>query len=119
MLMVKKSEAKKFFDENKVPDNKSSFYAAYDSEKKRYVFNSMRQYFLEVLEAQEKGEEIGSEFSDFLLVPVYVRTETVENYNSTTTYVTRCQPYLTRPTMTEIHTDRSIVTFTYSAQQIQ
>lgn len=119
MLMVKRSEAEAFFAENKVPDNISSFYAAYDSEKKRYVFGSMRQYFLKVLEAQEKGEEIGSEFSDFLLVPVSVTTETVEGYNTSTTYVTRCQPYLTRPTMTEIHTDRSIVSFTYSAQQIQ
>lgn len=119
MLLIKKSEAKEFFEKNKVPDNLHSFQSGYDSEKRRYVFGSMRKYFLEVLEAQQKGEEIGPEYSEFLLVPVSVSTETVDGYNSSTTYVTRCQPYLTRPTMTEIHADKSIITFTYSAQQIQ
>lgn len=118
MLMVKKSEMSSFFNENKVPDGKTSFYAAYDSENGCYRFNSMRSYFLDVLANDEAGEGVRDEDMDFLLVPVDITTETVTNYNSTTVYVTRCQPYLKKPTMTLLDMDHAIVSFTYSSQKI-
>ena len=52
-------------------------------------------------------------------MPVSVQTENVENYDGTvTTYVTRCQSYMERPTMTHLHTDRALIKFTYSNQII-
>lgn len=120
LLMVRKSEYDKFFNENKVPDGLGSFYAAYNTENSSYQFNTMRSYFLKLLEADDNGEAIDAEDTEFVLVPVEVKTESVTNYDgSVTTYVTRCQPYLTRPTMTELHTDRAIICFTYSSQQIK
>lgn len=118
LLMIKRTEAESFFAENKVPDNKSSFYAAYDSEKGAYRFTGMRPYFLEILKRLDEGGEVNPEDTDFLLLPVNVSVETVENYNSTLTVVTACQPYLSKPTMTRLHPERAVITFTYSTQHI-
>ena len=78
----------------------------------------MRSYFLQILESEKKGETIDDEDMEFTLVPVAITTETVENYNSSVVYVTRCQPYLTKPTMTELEMDKATICFTYSTQQI-
>lgn len=118
LLMVKKSELNEFFDKNKVPDGVTSFYAAYDSESLCYDFNSMRSYFLKIIEDDQNGEVVKHEDTEFVLVPVDITLETVDNYSSTSVYVTRCQPYLTRPTMTELDTDHAVINFVYSSQQI-
>lgn len=118
LLMVKKSEREAFFNENKIPDGINSFYASYDSEKGNYQFSSMRTYFLNVLESEQNGELDYDEDSEFTLVPVNITTETVTNYNTTTIYVTKCQPYLTRPTMTDLKMDKAVICFTYSSQRI-
>lgn len=120
LLMVRKSEYEAFFNDNKVPDGVNSFYAAYNTETGGYQFNAMRSYFLKILEADDKGETIDAEDTEFVLIPVAVQSESVTNYDgSVTTYVTRCQPYLERPTMTQLYTDRAIICFTYSSQQIK
>lgn len=118
LLMVKKSEREAFFNENKLPDGLTSFYAAYNTETGSYHFNSMRDYFLDVLEKVRKGEQVTDDDTDFSLVPVAVSLETVEGYNSSTVYVTKVQPYLTRPTMTQLATDRAVVSFIYTTQEI-
>lgn len=120
ILMIKNTEYEAFFKENKVPDNKTSFYAPYDSETGTYKFNSMRAWFVKLLEDEQKGETISEEDYEFVLVPVNVVTEQTSNYDgSVTTYVTRCQPYLTAPTMTELYLDRALICFTYSSQQLR
>lgn len=118
LLMVKKSERDKFFKENKTPDGLSSFYAAYNAETGSYQFNSMRDYFLEVLGKVRKGEPLTDDDTDFCLIPVAVTIETVNGYNSSSAYVTKVQPYLARPTMTQLATDRAIVSFIYTSQEI-
>lgn len=118
LLMVRKSDYADFFAKNKVPDNVNSFYAAFDSESGCYKFNNLRAWFLQMLEDYKAGKEVAGELSEFVLVPVSVTTETVNGYTSTTTYVTRCQPYLEAPTMTRLLTDRCKICFTYSSQQI-
>lgn len=116
LLMVKSSEREEFFRENKVPDDKSSFYAPYDEESGSYKFNGMRDYILGLL---EKGE-ITSEDTEFSLIPVIVSTESVQQYYSDPViYVTGCSPYIGRPTMTELDTDHVTICFTYSRQTIQ
>ncbi|MDE7179876.1 MAG: DUF4270 domain-containing protein [Muribaculaceae bacterium] len=120
LLMVKKSEYDEFFSNNKLPDSKTSFYAAYDSERESYRFNSMREWLVDILEAERNGETIDEEDYEFVLVPVDITSESVSNYDgSVSSYLTRCQPYLVAPTMTELFTDRCIISFTYSSQVLE
>lgn len=114
LLMVKTSEREEFFNKNKIPDNKKSFYATYDSSKGSYSFTAFRDYIIELI---NKGE-VTDEDIDFSLVPVILTTEDVEGYNSTTTYVTKCAPYIGRPTMTLFDMSKVRIVFTFSNQII-
>lgn len=116
LLMVKSSEREAFFRDNKIPDGKTSFYAPYNTESKSYTFSGMREYILELIDSGKAVDPADMEFS---LVPVVVSTEEVPGYTSTTTYVTRCAPYIGRPTVTQLDTDKAIVCFTYSRQTIE
>lgn len=116
LLMVKASERESFFRENKIPDGKTSFYAAYNSEKKCYTFAGMREYILDLINS---GKPVDTADMDFSLVPVVVSTEEVPNYSSSTTYVTRCAPYIGRPTVTQLDTDKAIICFSYSRQTME
>lgn len=119
MLMIKKSEYESFFAENKIPDGKTSFYAAYDSDTGSYHFNAMRSYFMDMLADSDSGKVFEDEDTEFILVPVSVATESVSSYDgSVTTYVTRCQQYIERPSMTRLHTERAIIMFIYSNQSL-
>lgn len=115
ILMVKSSEYESFFEENKIPDNRSSFTGVYDASKGRYVFSSMRQYFLQLL----SKDEITEEDITFTLVPVEIETETSGSYYSESTYVTKCVPNTSKPTMTLLKTNEAIVTFSFSTQIIK
>ena len=120
LLMVKKSEFKEFFADNKIPDGISSFTAVYDADSGSYKFNSMRSYFMQMLEAYDKGETVDGEESEFVLVPVSVSSESSSNYDgSVTTYVTRCQWYIEKPSMTLLDTDNALIMFTFSSQSIE
>lgn len=119
LLMVKTDKRKEFFENNLIPDNETSFYATYDNDKGLYSFNGMRSYILGLIEKQRNGETIAEADLDFTLVPVIVDTEDVETYTQVVTYVTKCAPYIGRPTMTLLDTDNSIVIFSFSRQEIQ
>lgn len=115
LLMVKASDYQKFFDEQKVPDNKTSFYASYDSTNQKYSFAALRNYVKGLLES---GEEIKPEDLEFVLVPVSLTTETSSSsygYGSTT-YVTGCSPYIGRPTMTALDMQKAKIYFTFTRQ---
>lgn len=118
LLMVKRKDVDEFFASNKVPDNVESFYAAYDTETGSYRFSSMRQYFLNLYNAYRNGEEIKAEDTEFSFIPVNITTESVEGYNSVSTYVTRCAPYMIKPTMTRLSTDEALICFTFSNQAL-
>ncbi len=114
MMVIKTSEIDKFFAENKIPDNKTSFYAQYDSTNKRYYFSTLRTYLLDLI---EKGT-ITDDDVDFSLIPVQITTESNESYYNTTTYVTKCVPYTFYPTMTKLDTQNAQIVFTFSSQVI-
>ncbi len=117
LLMVKKSERDEFFQNNKIPDNITSFSASYDSEKKSYSFPGMRQYLLNLINS---GKEPSQEDVEFSLIPVDLTIENVEQYNgSIVPYIIRCTNYLTKPTMTLLDTDHTIINFTYSKQDLE
>lgn len=117
LLLIKKSEIDSFFAEGKVPDNKSSFRGTYSSAKGRYEFSSMRQYVVSLLD--NKGN-IDPKDLEFTLIPVNIGTETVTQSDGTkVVYVTSCTPYILRPAMAEIFTDRTGIVFTYTRQLIK
>ncbi len=118
LLMVKTKDCESFFSENRVPDNVTSFYAPYNATSGAYRFASMRQYFLNLYDRYRAGEEITSDDTDFTLIPVEVKTEVVEGYSSSTTYVTRCSQYILKPTMTQLAMDRALICFTFSNQAL-
>ena len=117
LLLIKSSEMKDFFDNNKLPDNKTSFTATYDAANKKYTFTSMRQYILDLI---EKGS-VTDDDTDFTIVPVEITSETETNnyYGTSTTYVTKCTPYTARPTMTRLHTEDALIVFSFSSQYIK
>ncbi|MBO4965013.1 MAG: DUF4270 family protein [Muribaculaceae bacterium] len=114
LLMVKTSEAEEFFNKNKVPDNLSSFYASYSSSDGKYNFLNLRSYIINLI---EKGE-VTAEDIDFTLIPVNIETEAYTSGGSTATTVTRCSPYIAKPTMVRLNMDRASIIFTFSSQQL-
>lgn len=115
ILMVKTSEYEKFFQENRVPNNLTSFTGVYDSNKGEYYFTTMRNYFLELL----SKDKLTQDDVEFTLVPVEITTESQSNYyGSPTTYVTKCVPYTSKPTLTLLKTNKAEVTFSFSTQMI-
>lgn len=116
LLLVKESEYENFFNKNSLPDNKTSFSAAYTSSDNSYHFSSMRDYILELL----KKDKIEEDDIMFRVVPVDISYETVSGYyGSGTTYVTKCVPYIVRPTMTRLHTEKAIIDFSFSSELIE
>lgn len=113
LLMIKKSEASTFFSEGKIPDDKSSFLADYDTDTGRYTFSKLREY---ILELSQRSEETSLD-EEFILIPVLPSYEVVKKSDNTSvTYVTSCIPYSVRPTMTQLHTEAAIIVFTYTNQ---
>lgn len=120
LLMIKESEREQFFAQNKIPDNISSFTAAYDESAGAYNFLSMRNYFLKILDDIDSGKQIQEEDMQFTLVPVSLTTETVNNYyGASTTYILKCSPYIEKPSMTELDTENAIISFTFSTQELE
>lgn len=115
LLMVKSNEYESFFRENKTPDTLNSFTGVYDSEKGYYYFSSLRNYFISLLDK----DKITQDDVTFTLVPVEITTETPPTYYSDpVTYVTKCVPYISKPSMTLVKTDQATVTFSFSTQII-
>lgn len=117
LVMILTKDVEDFFANGKVPDNRTSFRGQYSSARGRYEFSSMRQY---IVDLKNKGGELKPEDFDFTLIPVEINSETVSNYDgSSSVYITSCTPYLQRPAMAEIHTDKAIVVFTFTSQMIK
>ncbi|MBD5356462.1 MAG: DUF4270 domain-containing protein [Bacteroides sp.] len=114
LLLIKTSEMEDFFANNQLPDGKTSFAATYDSTNKQYTFSSMREYIVDLI---EKGS-VTEEDVDFTLVPVEITQEESSYYSTSTSYVTRCTPYTSKPTMTRLHTKDALIVFSFSSQYL-
>lgn len=114
VLLIKTSEVEKFFASNSIPDNLSSFYAAYNSTIGGYRFSSMRSYILDLITKKEiKDADV-----EFSLIPVNITLES-SSTNSSVTYVTKCVPYTVQPTMTKLDTKNATIVFTFSSQMVE
>jgi len=114
VLMVLKSEKEKFFAENSLADNETSFYATYDAVNKRYTFSGMRSYLLNLLSKDNVTEEDYT----FILCPVQVNMESSANsgyYGTTSMVVSSIVPYVSKPAMGKILLDKAKIKLTYSA----
>ena len=75
----------------------------------------MRSYIMQLLDKSE----ITDEDVEFTIIPVELQSETAGNYGSTTSYVTKCSPYIVKPTMTHLFTEKASIVFTFSSQIIK
>lgn len=129
LIMVRTSKLAEFLANNSLPDNKDSFYAEYKKELKQYKFSSMRNYILGLIQNGVKEDDL-----DFTIIPANLEFEEEQSnsyYNyysyygygssssSKNKYLTKCTPYITKPTMCKLHMDKARTIFTYSLQQMQ
>lgn len=118
LLLVPSSDRDKFFDEQDIPDNKTSFIAAYDSTNGRYVFSGLRPYMMYMME-EEFDNEKREELSTFSLVPVQVSTETYTNSSyQTVEIITAVGPNIDGPTMARLKLDEAKLKLTYSTETV-
>ncbi len=116
MLLVKKSERDAFFNENKLTDNVTSFYAAYNSTDKCYTFSGMRQLVIDAI-AKDQKDGLTADDAAYVLTPVSLVTETSQNgYYNTTTTVVAITPYIDTPAIAEFDFDNAKIKVTYSTQ---
>lgn len=116
MLLIKKSERKAFFEENKLTDNITSFYAAYDATNKCYTFSGMRQLVIDAI-AKDGKEGLTEQDGEYVLTPISLITETSQSgYYNTTTTVVAITPYIDTPAMAEFNFDKAKIKVTYSTQ---
>ncbi len=129
LIMVKSSKLTEFLANNSLPNNKDSFYASYNSSSKRYTFSSMRKYILDLIETGAKDEDL-----EFTIIPANLVFEDQSSSNSYYSYyyygygssststqktLTKCTPYIVKPTMCRLMMDQARTIFTYSIQQMQ
>lgn len=114
VLLVLANEKDKFFAENKITDNKTSFIATYNSTTKTYDFNDMRGYLAEMLEK----ETVTADDYTFALTAVNVETESSSNsyYQNSVSYVTTISPYVTKPAMVRLKLEDAKIKLTYTRQ---
>ncbi|MCI9607508.1 MAG: DUF4270 domain-containing protein [Muribaculaceae bacterium] len=114
VLLVLANEKDKFFAENKITDNKTSFIATYNSTTKTYDFSEMRGYLAEMLEK----ETVAADDYTFVLTAVNVETESSSNsyYQTSVSYVTTISPYVTKPAMVRLKLEDAKIKLTYTRQ---
>lgn len=121
VLMVRSDMKDKFFANNLITDNLTSFLGTYNSTYNRYEFPDMRAYLVDAL---KETYPLSADKYKFTLTPVTVNTETDQSssyyyyYGSTTTTVSSIVPYVETPSMAKILLDDAKIIFSYSKQTI-
>ena len=112
VLLILAKDKDKFFAENKIADNITSFTASYNSESKSYSFWSMRDYLIEML----KKDSLEPDDYTFLIVPVNIVSESNTSYGSTVSYITTISPYVQKPAMVQLDLPNVKIKLTYTRQ---
>ncbi|MCM1452623.1 MAG: DUF4270 domain-containing protein [Clostridium sp.] len=119
LLLVLSKDKDNFFANNLLPDNKTSFYATYDSTTGLFSFGDMRAYIQSLI---DKGA-ITEEDYTFSIVPVSATFETNSNsyyyyYGSTSQTLSMLTPYAASPALGKLDLDKAEIRLTYSTQTI-
>ena len=113
VLLVLEKDLDEFFDQNKLPDNKTSFYAAFDGSSRSYTFSGLATYIKDLLDSET---EVKEEDYTFCLVPVTVNFEQDMTSYATTYIVSEVIPYIDGPAVAVLNLDGAKVKLTYSKQ---
>ncbi len=113
VLMVLEKERDEFFSQNMIPDNKTSFYAAYDSATGGYSFSALATYINNLMNS---SEELKEEDYTFVLVPVKINFEQDMTSYSQRYIVSEVLPYIDGPAAAELDLGNAKVKLTYSKQ---
>lgn len=112
LLMVRKSKRESFFADNEIPDERFSFYAAYNSTTRTYEFTGMKAYF----DAIRQVDDLDPDDYTFTLTPVNITSES--DAYGTTTMITSVNPYVGEPRMVDLDIANAKVTLTYTRQTL-
>mgnify|MGYP000066629659 CR=1 FL=1 len=118
LLMVLSKDKQTFFNKNQIPDNKTSFYAQYNTTTKSYSFTGLRQYIMDML----NKEEVKPEDVTFTLTPVDVVMETSSSgyyYYESQSYLSEKAPSVSTPSMVTLNLDKAKIKFVFSKQTIK
>lgn len=115
VLLVLAKDKRKFFADNALPDNKTSFYASYDSKTQRYYFN-MRDYIVSLIDKAKEGKLDASDYT-FNVVPVTIGYTKDDQNNSNV--MSSMTPEITTMSAAKILFDKAKIVFTYSRQIIK
>lgn len=114
ILLILSKDKDKFFVENDVNNDVTSFIGTYDSVNNRYSFPGMRSYILDML----KKEEVKEEDCTFTITPVSLVTTTEAStsyyYYGTSETVNAIVPYIGAPTMASLNLKESKIVLTFS-----
>ncbi|MBD5229926.1 MAG: DUF4270 domain-containing protein [Bacteroidales bacterium] len=118
LLMVLKKDKDKFFEEGKVTDGITSFYATFSRSTESYDFSSLRDYLLDAL---EREDELTADDYTFILTPVAVDAETISDpyYGTSTVYVKAIVPYVQQPAMARLKLDEAKIQLTFTNQSVK
>lgn len=116
LLMVPSARIDDFFANGELPDDKTTFWASYNSDEGRYNFTSLREFISDM----SKLPNLDGVDMDYSLIPVLIGTEIItDSYgNATGTKVVSCTPYMAAPTMVRLRTDIGRFIFTFSRQTL-
>lgn len=116
ILLILSKDKDKFFIENDVNDDVTSFLGTYDSANKCYTFANMRSYMLDILGKEELKEEDYT----FTVTPVSLVTTTEAStsyyYYGTSETVNAIVPYIGTPVMASLDLSKAKIILTYSKQ---
>ena len=79
LLMVKKSEMKDFFEQNKNYDNKTSFIGSYDPSINGYRFTKLNRLISQIFSEMANGKAKDKDWDKVLLVPVSTEMDVSNN----------------------------------------
>lgn len=119
VLMVLSKDKTDFFEQNKLTDDLTSFYAPYDYTTKSYQFTALRDYLLDCIDKYDAGTLTPEDYT-FTITPVYVAYEknTSSYYYGTTTSVSSITPYVTGLSMAKINLEKAKIKLVYTKQTV-
>lgn len=115
VLFVLSKDKDKFFANNKISDDKTSFLASYSKTDGSYNIPDMRNYILSLLDK----ETITADDYTFTITAVDVVTETSSSgYYYEQSYITGINPYVSIPAMANLRFDKAKIKMTFSKQSV-
>lgn len=125
LLLVLSNEKDKFFAENKLPDNETSFIGTLNPETMTYDFGNMREYLIKMLEK----ESLSADDFTFTATPISMVMESngsssyydyyyYGNQQTATETLSGIAPMVSLPTMVVLKPEEAKIKFTFSKQRI-